>query len=74
MTVPAVVILQSIKVWEYAVRIIPIGHNKVGIPVQTLDPVVCRTGGAPVRLPVAHVTVVGCYGGRIHKQWHYFKV
>lgn len=66
--IPAVVILQSIKVWVQAVRILPICQNKVGIPVQTLLPVVCHAYSTSVCLPVSQVTVTGSYGGRIGKE------
>lgn len=66
--IPAVVILQSIKVWVQAMWILPICQNKVGIPVQTLLPIVCHADSTSVCLPVSQVTVTGSYGGRIRKK------
>lgn len=66
--IPAVVILQAIKVWVQGLWIRRICQNKVGIPVQTLLPVVCHAYSTSVCLPVSQVTVTGSYGGRIRKE------
>lgn len=59
--IPAVIFLQSIKVWVHAVRILPVCQNSVGIPVQALLLVVCHADRTSVCLPVSHITVIGNY-------------
>lgn len=59
--IPAVVLLQAVKVRVLAVRIVTIIENKVGIPVETVLPVFRRADGASVRLSVFHITVSGSY-------------
>lgn len=66
--IPAVVILQSLKVWVHDERILRVWQNKVGIPVQTLLPVLCRADSTPVRPPISQVTVIGSYGGGIWEE------
>lgn len=66
---PAVVVLQTIKVWVHSVGILPVGQDEIGMPVQALSSVLCHADHTSVALAVAHIAVGGsCNAGGVMKQ------
>lgn len=66
---PAVVVPpEAVKVGVHGERILPVGLDEVGVPVEALGPALCHADHAPVALAVAHVAVSwSCSAGGVRE-------